>query len=518
MQGHQISTSICLIVLALFPVGIFSAQQPQGSCSALLNKGSELLSHRQVNQAIITLEEAQPRCGGTSQFYATLGLAYDLSSQHQRAREAYRKAIALDPNVPGLYDNLGISYFSTGNFAAGIAEFKKAIEIDPHDVAAGINLGRYYLRDKNYQSAIRHFLAAGVLQSRDPVSLFQLAQACFGARDLNRAHQAVGRLSGIAGSNARIRFSLGLLLARNREYEMAAREFKAIPPSASDFAVYLNLGMVYSKLGRFEQARQAYENALQIDPASPEPYLRLGIDAAKARRNAQAVDWLSQAYAKAPGKEDISYVFAEELIQNRSYTWAESVLSHAMKLHPDAAGLVEAQGDLYLAQQKNGQAADSYLRCLNMNPHLVSARVSLAKSYLASGQSEKAREQLEAVLLAQPGNAEANALLGSMELKSGKEEAALHMTEEALKRDPDNRTANENLAEISIREGKYPQAYAALEKLAKLEPKSSRVHFLLGRVLLKLGRQNDAEHEFELSRTLQAAPPARSGPMAPAGR
>jgi Flp pilus assembly protein TadD len=307
---------------------------------------------------------------------------------------------------------------------------------------------------------------------------------------------------------------LGLLLAENGQYEMAAEEFNAVPASDRDFAAYMNLGMVYSKLRKFEEARNAYQSALQLDPSNPEPYLHIGLGSAAMGQQAQAVNWIGQAHAMAPQREDITYAFAEALIQNASYDRADGILSQALQAHPHSPALLEAQGDLYLQQDQNEQAKQDYLKCLEISPRVAGARVSLAKAYLGLHQPQKAWKELEKVLQTQPHNPEANAQLGRMALDADGQEEALRMTSKALQADPDNRIANETLAEIRIREGRYSDAFDILHKLVKLDPKTPRYHYLLGRVLLKLGRTAEAQREFQLSQSSQNAPPA-AHPMVP---
>jgi Flp pilus assembly protein TadD len=341
-------------------------------------------------------------------------------------------------------------------------------------------------------------------------TFFELAEAYFEMHDVAAARRAAARVSTLAGSNPKVHFSLGLLLAENGQYKMAAGEFAAVPASERDFATYLDLGMAYSKLHEFQDARNAYENALELNPSSAEPYLHLGLDAAAMGGIAQAVDWLGQAHAEAPEREDIAYAYTEALIQAGNYERASDILSQALHDHLRSAELTEAEGDLYLQQNEDGEAKQAYLKCLEMDPASLRVRLSLATTYLGMREPEAARQQLEKVLGIQPDNAEANAQLGRMALDAGRQQKAQQLTEVALKADPDNSIANETSAEINIREGNYSEAYTILQKLVKVNPRAPRFHYLLGRVMIKLGRPAEARREFQLSRTLQNAPAAQA--------
>jgi protein O-GlcNAc transferase len=505
---------LCLIVTLVQPLKTFPSQRPREDCEKLLNKSTDLLRQRKAAEAQRVLLQTERGCSSVPEIYATLALSYDLQNQHVMAQEAYRKAIAMNPRIAQFHDNLGTSYAASGNYTASVTEFERALQIDPHDLAANLNLAKYYLQQHAFHRAIRHFQAAGIQQSSNTGALMGLTQADLGARNIPAARETVARLSRLAASNPKVHFSLGLLLAENGQYEMAAEEFNDVPVADRDFAAYMNLGMAYSKLRKFEEARNAYQTALQLDPSDPEPYLRIGLDSAAMGERSQAVNWIGQAHAEAPQREDITCAFAEVLIQNASYDSADRILSQALHAHPHSPALLEAQGDLYLQQNQNEHAKQAYLKCLEIGPHVAGPRVSLARAYLGLHQPQAAQQELEKVLQAQPRNAEANAELGRMALDAGRQEEAQRLTSQALHADPDSRIANETLAEIRIREDRYSDAFDILQKLVKLDPKTPKYHYLLGRVLLKLGRTAEAQREYSLSQSSQNAPPA-AHPMVP---
>ncbi|MDE3179947.1 MAG: tetratricopeptide repeat protein [Acidobacteriota bacterium] len=471
-----------------------------------MNKSTEFLRQRKTADAQRSLREAEHNCSSLPEFYATLALSYDLQDQHIKAQEAYRKAIAMNPHIAQFHDNLGISYASSGNSPASITQFERALQIDPHDVAANLNLASYYLRQHEYPRAIGHFQAAGIQHSSNIRALMGLTQAYLGTYNIAAARETATRLSRLAGSDSKVHFSLGLILAENRQYDLAAEEFEAIPATDRDFAAYMNLGMAYSKLRKFKKARDAYQSALELDPSSPDPYLHIGLDSAAMGEEAQAVNWIGQAHAETPEREDVAYAFAEALIDNASYDRAHLILSQALQAHPRSPALLEAQGDFYLHQDQPEKAKRAYLKCLEISPMAAGARVSLAKAYLELHQPETARQELENVLHAQPDNPDANARLGRMALDEGRQEDAQRMVSKALQADPVNRIANETLAEIRIREGRYSGAFRILQNLVKLDPNIPKYHYLLGRVLLKLGQAAKAQREFQRSQSLQNAP------------
>src|SRR5207247_3125813 len=302
--------------------------------------------------------------------------------------------------------------------------------------------GSLYLANKQYKPALRCFQAAAVERSEDPVALLELTGAYFGAGNARAGRGTAERLAKIPGLAPAVHFSLGLQLAGYGEYELAAQQFAAIPASDRDVAADLNLGMAYSKLRRFEEAREAYDDALRRDPANPDAFLRIGLDAAATGNDGAALDWITQAHTKAPDRPDISCALAQELIRVGSFERAHDALRSALADHPGDPSLREAQGDLLLREGRPEEAVEAWLESLRSEPRRASARVSLASAYARLRQSDKATSELERVLRFDPQNAAAEAQLGRLALEAGRRDAALDWIKQALAAAPENITAN----------------------------------------------------------------------------
>ncbi len=78
-----------------------------------------------------------------------LGNDYFDTRQHQKAIDAYAKALALDPNNPDVLTDQGVMYRDTGRFDEAIANFEKANKIDPRHVQSAFNLGVVWANDKH---------------------------------------------------------------------------------------------------------------------------------------------------------------------------------------------------------------------------------------------------------------------------------------------------------------------------------------------------------------------------------
>jgi Flp pilus assembly protein TadD len=499
----------CALVFFVIPVSFVGNSMAVGGedCDALLKRGEELLGEHQPEAARIPILQVTKACPTNPRGYDLLGISYDSQDRFEEAQQAFRKAIALAPRGAGFHNNLAISFAHSGKTGEAITEFQNAVRLDVHNEFANGNLADYYVKEKNYRRALYYLRNARADQSTDPSLVYELAQAYFGAGETKPALQTVARLWKLAPSDARIRFALGLLLAQHDQYAGAVEQFEAVAVQERDFAVYQNLGLAYSKLGRLPEAQRAFEQALRLDPSNPEPYFGIGINLLAARSIDQAIYPLSQAYDKAPQRVDIACTLAEALIQGQDFSRAHDLLAEIRAKSPNNPIVVQTEGDLYRAQGQDSKALESYRQILRYDPENVPARLRLAKVYLVLGQTVEAKNEFKRVLKANPTNGDAHAGLGRIALRAGQEDLALQELSRALREDPDELDANEDLAAIKSRRGQLAVAQTVLEKLVRLDPNNARYHYQLGRVLLKLGRVGEAQREFARSQQIGVAKP-----------
>jgi Flp pilus assembly protein TadD len=477
-------------------------------CAATVDKAKELMQQQQMKAAQDLLRTASATCSKDAELFDTLGLAYAFDHHFDQAQAAYEKALTLEPGNAVFRNNLASSYIQAGQRAKGEAEMERVLKTDPHNLTANANLGMLYMSEEQYPLAVRSFEAAGGARSTDPVLVMELAGAYFGAGNAEAGLRVAQQASHLAGSNPRIHYSLAVILAQSGEYEKALEEFKFIPPADLDAAAHLNLGMTFSKLQRYDDARKAYLDAIRQNPSDPDAYLHMGVDAAALGNMGEAVDWLTQAHDKAPERTEISAALAEVLIATRNFESAQSLLGEALRTQPDDPALQEALGDLALNQDNFGEATEAYGRVLKSAPGDLHAQLALVKCHLGLNQTALAEKELGAVLAADPDNAEALALRGRLALAMNQPDAALEWIHRALASDPHNLTANEDYASLMLKRGNAEEARATLAKLVGRNPTNPRYHYLLGQALEKTGDSAGAQKEFEASQKLKAAAPA----------
>src|SRR5450432_1140998 len=76
--------------------------------------------------------------------FASLGVVLAREGKYPEAVRSYKKALALNPQLPGIQLNLGLAEFKQGHFPAALAPLNSALSADPQSVQARTLLGLSY--------------------------------------------------------------------------------------------------------------------------------------------------------------------------------------------------------------------------------------------------------------------------------------------------------------------------------------------------------------------------------------
>jgi tetratricopeptide (TPR) repeat protein len=106
-----------------------------------------------------------------------LGGVFFKQQQHEKAIQAYHKAIALNPYVAWSYNNLGEALLKLEQFEQAVNSFCQAIKINNKIPWFYSNLGQVFLKQGRSQETINCFLTAVKLKPDSPELQLQLGQA-----------------------------------------------------------------------------------------------------------------------------------------------------------------------------------------------------------------------------------------------------------------------------------------------------------------------------------------------------
>jgi tetratricopeptide (TPR) repeat protein len=299
-------------------------------------------------------------------------------------------------------------------------------------------------------------------------------------------------------------FSLAGVYARAGRYRQVISLLRRIPDTQADEAVYFNLGLAYSHLRRFDDARRSFFAAIDKHPGYPEAYLQIGIEYAENHQPRFALPWLYRARALMPEPGKVDYPLAQQLIQLHYFDSANDVLSKDLASNADQPLLLTAMGDLELARGDSAKARSMYRKALASMPALPPALLGMGRCAKAEGENEEAKKYFRQVLASDRNNAAANGELGLLEWNDGEPKVAVEHLERAWQDGDANLAIGVALSRLYRQ---WNQPMRSLKRLQKLEPKQSHsidLHLELSRVYTALHRPREAQAELETVKELQS--------------
>ena len=333
----------CALALVLMPC---TAQQtatvPPSTRQAALALEQEG-NNAEAEAAWRTYLKAHP---ASSEAYAHLGLLEARQEHYKQAVPLYRRALALDPHVPGLRLNLGLALFKGGELKESISEFKILLKNAPPNspetqrLTLLVAMAEYGVGD--YAAAAPYLKEVAANDPNNLQLLLALAHSCLWSKQyqcvldtyhkmlmLNAesaeadmlAGEALDELKDVPGAIQQFRnaikanprepdvhFGLGYLLWTQRQYPEAAAELQAELADNPNHAQALTyLGDADMQLNHADLALPMLEKAVQIDPRLELAHLDLGILDSDAGRKEEALQELRTAAELAPNDTNVHW-------------------------------------------------------------------------------------------------------------------------------------------------------------------------------------------------------------------
>jgi superkiller protein 3 len=238
-----------------------------------------------------------------------------------------------------------VSLYKQGQFREAIAEFRKVIEEYPDHSDSWKFIGLSYYQLKDYKAAIQPLEKAMELKRKEN-------------RNDPDLYRAIGQ-------------SLMLI----KDYEKALPYFETLARVQMNVAAnFYMLGVTYANLNRAEEASEAFQKAVKLDPKDSDSWYYLGVAHFRGGRLNDAITALRAGLAADPKNLEMLGLLTEALLReganesderkaNAYYDEAIRVATALKSLREDSASL-ELLGRAFLAAKKYTNAEMTLSRAL----------------------------------------------------------------------------------------------------------------------------------------------------------
>ena len=277
-------------------------------------------------------------------------------------------------------------------------------------------------------------------------------------------------------------FESGLEHAKNGLFDRAIEEFhRAVNFDQENLSYRLALADTFLQLGYLVPARQTLEQALQIDPESPENAVvcaKIGVLEVQQKRIAEGVEYLRRSLSFDDTIAEVHFRLGQALaylsdiklgshaIDNTKLDEAIAELDRAIELDPSKAEYRYWSARVLEQRRDPDQAMARYREALERDPSHVQARLRLAGMHIERGELEEGRALLAEAAELAPNDPAVHFQQGLIAEQSEDLEGAKQAYQRSIDLAPSTPDAHFRLANVLTRLG---EDEASLEAMAEFE-------------------------------------------------
>lgn len=229
----------------------------------------------------------------------------------EKGKDSYVEAIgdleeardlgALDPRI---FYCLGIMYQEEGLFPFALTEYKRFLRHYPEDKEVRMLTAKLYYKMGLFQDAVGEYERLKFSDPSDPLVEENLGMSLWGGKLVDRASASFAQLKLQGGDYARrAEFYLGQIALEAAKYQEAYDHFAAAGagalPGLEPQRVPTGLAMAAQKLGKWEEAKAAWEAALRAAPGDAKAMAALRDVTRRANIAKKAADAAAEKAKKA---------------------------------------------------------------------------------------------------------------------------------------------------------------------------------------------------------------------------
>lgn len=503
----------CLVYL--LPLVAFAQSSSQISADPAASRvafmrAQEALNHGQLERALQEVNEGLHSSPNSVAGLNLLGIILMKKGKPGPALGAFKAALKADPHSVKTHNNLGNFYASRRKLPLAEREFRASLRIDPANRSANFNLGTVLLAENHPKEAIVCF---NRIHPADAGTQLNLIQAYLRAGETQKGLDIAKSLSAQYKNDVRTHFTLGLLLAGNRQYKAAEHELEsadALRPNT--FAILYNLGETYLHAGNLTNAESALGRALALRPKSAGALYALAQVKASQSKDLDSVNLLMKAHRLAPRNTDIIFLMARISMKEHFFEDAIPLLNEGRKIDPGRSDILSALGVCYFAVGKVNKALEAFRTLVKIDPSARSYAF-IGQFYRNMGQFEEAKKYLLQGLKLDPTSPVCLYNMGFIANRQGSYHEAANWLHRSLKSNPDYADALLELAGVNLAEGKFEDAVPVLRKYIRLDPNSAPAYYKLAMAERNLHQTQAAQNDFKIFQTLSKNASAGSYPF-----
>ena len=503
------ANSVLILSISFLVCQAGAVQQQSAKNAANFQRVEALVQQGRLDEARTQMLDELQRNPASVDGYNLLGIIDSDGQDYPDALAAFQKALQLAPNSTKTHNNLGNMYIAQKRMDLAESEFKTVLRLDPGNQDGNYNLGVLLMTKGSPAAAIPYFVRV------HPANLptrFNLIRACLQSKRTAEALRMAATISAKNKNDVQVHFSLGVLLASEKQYKPAQLELETADVlQPGTFEILYNLGEDLLHNGEYSKADLELTRALKLKPESAETLFLLAQAYRNESRPLDALDLLVRAHKLAPDSVDIVFLMAQIGISQHYYEDAIPLLESGLQIAPQRSDLRTALGESYYVSGKVDKAIEEFKRLTEAEPSAHSY-LFLGLSYTHLGRFDEAKQSFQNGLKLDPRNSSCLFNLGYIAERQGDSAGAAAIFQKVLLSNPNFPDALLELAKLRTGSKRFPEAAELLRRYVRVSPSPATGYYQLAMVERSLHQTAAADRDLQLFQTLSKNVPVSANP------
>jgi tetratricopeptide (TPR) repeat protein len=291
-------------------------------------------------------------------------------------------------------------------------------------------------------------------------------------------------------------FELGRAYVKSGEADKGIHWLEEALRIRGDFLPALKeLGAALSDSGQFSRAAEILERANKFRDA--EALTDLGGVYLRQDRLNEAQTVLQKAIEINPDLPAAHNVLGLALLRKGELNNANSEFRESIRIQPDFSEAQSNLGNLLAGEGDLKQAVFHFKKAIAGDPENVDAHYNLGQALAAQGSFRDALVEMQTAVRLSPKSAKLHGDLGRLLTMLGRTEEAQQHYFRALEIEPDVPEFHYYAGQSLASQRKLSEAEQQFRRAIQLNPDFYAAHFALGRILVSRGDASEAETHFE---------------------
>ncbi|MDD8019615.1 MAG: tetratricopeptide repeat protein [Acidobacteriota bacterium] len=307
---------------------------------ALYGLGLNLLQQKNFKQAAELMEKAIANGLETKEVLFDLALAYEELKAYDLAASNYLKYLqnGAERAWPGWF-RLAQTYQKNNELLKAIEAYREALKLKPEDINSNYNLALMLAASRENTAAEQVFKKLIELNPPDAVFYYnQIMQMYDQAGQYDKALEAARKIVELNPKSEVAIYNLGILYYKLNRFEEAANALNDCLALKNDYtSAWYNLGLIYSKMNRHQEAAEAFKKYTSLAPADANGWLSAGLEYMLLKNFEQAMPYLEKSVQLKPDNPAAQYNLALVYLSLNDRYSAREVLKVLQKLDRNLA-------------------------------------------------------------------------------------------------------------------------------------------------------------------------------------